>query len=475
MRRKPNLLYVFADQWRRQAVGIMNEDPVHTPNIDGFASQSLVFTEAVSCTPICSPHRSSLMTGKYALSTGVYTNCQPGLPVMLSPDETGIGDVLKDGGYETGYIGKWHLDLPEQNEQECPPSGARGWDAYTPPGKKRHGFGFWYAYGTFDDHMNPHYWTDSEQMITVDEWSVKHETDMALSFMERHAEGERPFALFLSWNPPHTPFRLVPDCYKKKYEGMELAKRENVLVREPFTVHTGEQIPGGEELWSQYIRDYYAAVTGIDEQFGRLLTKLEALGIAEDTIVVLTSDHGELMGSHGFMAKHSWHEESIGVPFFIRWPNGIAAGQTKLVLNTVDIMPTLLELTDLTVPQSVHGRSFANALRGGDEGQNEGSLGQAAYISAFPGRVAAIEAFRQAGLNHLNFGWRGVRTSRYTYVVNKGYWPGDVTERRLYDLVEDPYQLRPLLLEQAAQHPVAEQLEHILEGFLAQTKDGFDL
>ena len=262
-RTRPNVLYIFADQWRRQAVGFMNEDDVYTPQIDRFSQDGLVFTQAVSSTPLCSPHRSSLMTGKYALSTGVYTNCKIGLDVMLSPEEVCIGDVLKQNGYATGYIGKWHLDLPEQNVTERPESGAKDWDAYTPPGPRRHGFDYWYSYGTFDEHLTPHYWEDTPERIEVNQWSVEHETDKALEFIEARSKEDAPFSLFLSWNPPHSPFDLVPDKYKNIYSTEKLEQRANVVIEDPFLVHTGETIAGGEQVWEQSAKDYSAAISAL--------------------------------------------------------------------------------------------------------------------------------------------------------------------------------------------------------------------
>lgn len=479
-RQRPNILYIFADQWRRQAAGFMNEDPVLTPHIDRFSEEGLVFTQAVSCTPLCSPHRASLMTGKYALSTGVFTNCKTGLDIMLSPDEIGIGDVLKREGYRTGYIGKWHLDEPERNRAERPASGADDWDAYTPPGPKRHGFDYWYSYGASDEHLTPHYWTDSHRKIEVGGWSVEHETDKALTFIEENGGVDTPFTLFLSWNPPHSPFHLVPERYKKLYANHVPERRDNVVIRDPFLVHTGETIPGGERQWEAYANHYFAAVSGIDEQFGRLMERLEQLGIADNTIVVLTSDHGELLGSHGMMAKHTWHEESIGVPFIIRWPDRIAAGSTIEVLNTVDIMPTLLELLDVPIPHTVEGRSWAAHMTGrheaGSTSEDEASpQDHRALISAYPGRLNAIAAFREAGLHHLAYGWRGLRSKRYTYVVDRGYTPGAGAERRLYDLHADPLQRQPIRLNHAAEHPVAAELETELKERLACIHDPFEV
>ena len=153
-----NLVFVFADQWRAGAMGYANEDPVLTPLMDRFCSESTYCDHTFSTFPVCSPHRASLMT-----------NCKRGLPLRLGDDEICVGQVLKEAGYDTAYIGKWHLDEPEQNHCEEPKSGARDWDAYTPPGVRRHGFDYWYSYGTYDMHLSPHYWQDTDEMIKVNQ------------------------------------------------------------------------------------------------------------------------------------------------------------------------------------------------------------------------------------------------------------------------------------------------------------------
>ena len=162
------------------------EDPVHTPHMDTFAKESLDCREAVSTFPLCSPHRASLLTGKYPFSLGMWTNCKIGLSevLMLRPQETCIGNVLKENGYHTGYIGKWHLDAAEQNFQQNPVSGARDWDAYTPPGERRQGFDYWLSYGACDNHLDPHYWADTPRQIKPGCWSPEFETDKALEYME---------------------------------------------------------------------------------------------------------------------------------------------------------------------------------------------------------------------------------------------------------------------------------------------------
>lgn len=465
-KQQPNLIYIFADQWRRQAVGYEGEDQVLTPTIDAFAAESVVFSNAVTCSPLCSPHRAALLTGRYPISTGVYTNCKIGADVMLSPEETCISDVLADAGYETGYIGKWHLDLPELNVSEEPESGAKVWDAYTPPGPKRHGFQYWYSYGAWDEHLSPHYWQDSPEKIQVNQWSVEHETDQALHFI-KNRRSDQPFALFLSWNPPHSPFDQVPEKYKQLYKREQIMLRENVN-QATFGVHTGEPVDGGLEELKEKQLNYFAAISGIDDQFDRILRLLKDEELNENTIVVLTSDHGEMMGSHGLMAKHVWYEESIGVPFCIRWPKVIPQTRTDLLLNTVDIMPTLLSLLQLDIPNSVEGTNLSSFIIEPRSGGPE-----ATYLCGYPGRKEAIEAFREAGLDNRAYGWRAVRTKQYTYVIHHGYAPGEESIRLLYDLEKDKFQLQPEKIENSYDHPIAKGLEQELRTWLKDTKDPF--
>jgi arylsulfatase A-like enzyme len=242
--RRPNLLYVFPDQFRPFAMGFMHADPVLTPNLDRFAAQSVVFSNAVSNYPVCSPYRAMLLTGRWPHSTGVTTNCNTGTPnIFLRPEERCFSDVLAEAGYCAGYIGKWHLDTPTAEDArygEGPRGGANGvvWDAYTPPGPRRHGFSFWHAYGCCDRHLHPHYWVGDAPVsrpTAVEEWSVKHETDVAVDFIANRdgklRDPEKPFALFVAFNPPHPPYNQVPEAYKARYAGKqpeELLNRPNV-------------------------------------------------------------------------------------------------------------------------------------------------------------------------------------------------------------------------------------------------------
>ncbi|TVY11197.1 sulfatase family protein [Paenibacillus cremeus] len=455
-KKQPNLLFVFPDQWRKQAVGMRNDDPVYTPNIDRFASQSVDLTNAISCFPLCSPNRSSMLTGRFPLSTGVTTNCKLGLGVKMNDDEVTIGDLLKQEGYRTGYIGKWHLDLPEQSSVPEPLSGAKHWDAYIPPGPRRFGFDLWYTYNANDRHLAPHYWQDSHEKLVPNEWSTKHETDVAIRFIQ---EGDRnqPFCLFVSWNPPHQPFEEVPDEYKAMYANEPLHVRPNV----------NEQ---GLEQTEKYMRNYFAAVTGTDVEFGRLLAALDEAGLTEDTIVVLTSDHGETMGAHGWLEhKNIWYEESIGVPCFIRYPRAMAPRQDSILFNSVDFVPTILGLMGLPVPDYVQGTNYADILHGGN-----GDRPESTFICHYPGDVKLHKQAEEKGWDINAYGWRGVRTLRFTYVAERKVGDSPIT-RLLYDNELDPYQLSPTKYGGIPSDRIALELEQELASWLQKVGDKFPL
>jgi arylsulfatase A-like enzyme len=466
---KPNLLFVFADQWRKQAVGLFGENKVATPVIDRFAADGLTLTHAISCFPLCSPNRAIMLTGCYPLTTGVTTNFKPGMPSKLNDDAVTIGTVLKGKGYRTGYIGKWHLDLPEICADPEPASGAVHWDAYIPPGPRRFGFDYWYAYNANDRHMAPHYWKDTPEKIQVNEWSTKHETDVAIDFIRGRegsdgvsegggGRGDQPFALLLSWNPPHQPFQQVPAAFRERYAGEPLDLKPNHLEGE------------GMRMAEQHLRDYYAAVTATDEQFGRLLETLEQEGIADDTLVVLTSDHGELMGSHNWLEhKNIWYEESIRVPFFIRWPNKVKKGTDDALFNSVDIMPSLLGLLGLPIPEQVEGSDLSFVFRG-----EEGESPHSAFICHYPGGVGEYEQARLRGQDIHAYGWRGIRTPRYTYVVQRAYG-SPTADRRLYDNERDPFQLTPTVLAEPPANGLEQELERELQSWLERIGDPFVL
>lgn len=464
---KKNLLFIFADQWRRSALGIYNDEPVKTPNMDSFARDSVVCTDSISACPLCSPARASLLSGLFPLKTGIFTNCKNGSDIHLKETDICIGDVLKENGYQNGYIGKWHLDEPEVNYDPKPESGAVKWDAYTPVGPKRHGFDFWHVYNANDNHLHPHYWENSPKQIKVDKWSPEHETDVALDFMEKR-DKTKPFCLFLSWNPPHSPYDTAPDKNKALFKDCNYIRPNVDLSRLSKTMHhTYEEVPMNEKSFRELVRNYYAAISGLDDQFKRIMDYLKENNLLDDTLVVITADHGDMLGSHTLIGKHVWFEESVGVPFIIGGA-GLRHGKTGTVFSSQDVPSTLLSLMNIPVPKEWDGKDVSKDIENGTTDEDSYT-----FIVNCPGRDIFIKAYKEAGKNILSFGWRAIRTRRYTYVINAGYETEAKLEYYLYDNKEDPYQQHPLTGVDARNSEIGKKLEPILLNWLKEQNDTF--
>lgn len=454
---RPNLIFIFPDQFRQQALGCLEQDPVVTPNLDRLASEGMMLTHAVSNFPVCSPYRAMLLTGQYPFKNGVYSNCYnktAPLGIELRAEARCFSDILHDAGYNCGYIGKWHLDAP-QHDQLPFTEGWRGnsesgtfWDAYTPPGPRRHGFDFWHSYGCCDQHLTPHYWEGSagiEQRTDVKNWSVRHETDVAIDYLNnsdgRYRNSSQPFALFLAYNPPHTPFEQVPSEYLENYKDKPLDK---LLTRPNFSAD------GQGQIALKQVRNYFAAVSGIDENVGRILQTVDQAGLHDDTIVVFTADHGEMMGSHGLMNKNVWYDESLLVPFLIRWPGRIQAGRDDLLLSVPDIMPSLLALMgeQARIPDNLEGHDYSGMFLGHSIQRPNAAL----YLYVDP-------------LQPATHGARGLRTHDYTFVVQRQDGKEEVL---LYDNRADPYQLEDV---SGARPNIVNTLRRELTRMLTATAD----
>ena len=450
---RPNILFVICDELRAHAVPPTREDPTITPNLDRFAGEALALTDMVATYPICSPYRALLMSGRYPHHNGVLENCnsdQEGTANFLSPEEACFTDVLAANGYCCGYIGKWHLDHPDPASYpftEGRRRDGRVWDTFTPPGASRHGCAFWYAYGVYDNHFYPHYWTGDggiEQRIDIQEWSVRHETDVAIDYLRntaRQRDPDAPFCLVVSHNPPHMPFNRVPAEYRRPYSCLgpeRLLNRGNV------------QLQGQGVAAADSVEGYFAAVTGIDEQFGRLLSCLDEEGLAADTVVIFTSDHGEMMGSHGRIGKGVWYEEAVRIPFLLRWPAQVAPGQDDLLMGGTDVYPTLLGLTGLAdaIPSQVQGTNYAPLLRG----------------QAMPRPTSAL--YLELTNAHPELGSRGIRTPHHTFVRIRR--PGAAEQLILHDNRADPFQLRNVAASNAE---LVRRLAAELDDWLERTAD----
>ncbi len=445
---RPNIIYVYPDQFRNQAMAFWNEpdyaehigwkaDPVKTPRLDGFADESIVFSRAMSNCPLSSPYRGIFLTGMYPERNGITLNCMAERPQSsLREDATCISDVLDAAGYSCGYIGKLHADHPTPNDPANPGhyvSDRRPeWDAYTPV-ERRHGFTYWYSYGTFDEHKNPHYWDTEGVRHDPKVWSVGHETDKAIEFL-RNRNGERkkdaPFFLTIAYNPPHSPYESLDDCMEEDFAIYKDMDYSELYVRENADTTLTK---------ADAARYYFANVTGVDREFGRLLDELKELGLDRNTIVIFTSDHGETMCSQGtYDPKNSIYTESFNVPFIIRYPERIRPRVDSTLFSTIDIMPTLLSLAGLNdmIPSSAEGRDLSPVIL--ENGKECDTPDAALYIRNVNGpynEKGLVEGFFPAA--------RGIKTDRYTFeiAIKKD---GTLSRVLIFDDINDPYQLNPL-------------------------------
>ncbi|PWI32047.1 arylsulfatase [Vibrio albus] len=456
--KKHNLLYIFPDQFRLMSLGLWQNpefatlipgrgDPVFTPNLDQLANQSTILTNAVSNCPVCSPHRGSLMTGNFPSRSGVPLNCHSQRMTSELPDDAPcFTDALAQAGYHVGYIGKWHLDVPTPNDPENPgefvDSRTPAWDSYTEP-QRRHGIHYWYGYGTFDEHNNPHYYDTHGKRHDPKTWSAEHEADKAIEYLTNQ-NGERdqdkPFALFLSMNPPHSPYSGLEDCRESDWQLYKDKTHAELLVRDNAS-HDMDK--------SDAAAYYFANVSGVDKEIGRIIDTLKTMGEWENTLVVFTSDHGETLCSHAISdAKNCIYNEAFSVPFLIKRPGQKVHFHSPAFVNSADIMPTTLGLLSLReyTPAPIHGRDLSQIVN-----QPQPEFQSALYLRNLDGernsQGEVVDYFPQS---------RGIKTEHYTLAIDINT-SHQITSTLLFDNQSDPYQFNNLPFE-----PDAPYVRHLL-------------
>ncbi|MBN1108137.1 MAG: sulfatase [Bacteroidales bacterium] len=420
----PNVVFVFADELRACDLGFKGNDDVITPNIDRLASQSVVFSNAISVCPVSSPYRGSMLTGRYPLNTGVFVN-----DVLLDPETLTMPKIFSASGYETAYIGKWHLD-------------GHGRSSLIPE-ERRHGFDYWKVLECTHDYYNSYYWDSNDEKRKWEGYDAYAQTDDAAGYISSRKGNSKPFLLFLSWGPPHTPFNKAPEHLKKIYREKELKIRANVP----------------EEMKKSALNDligYYAHITALDSCIGVLQQAIADAGFEENTIFIFTSDHGAMIRSHGYNNKQRPYEESIRVPLLVKYPAvlGNKGRNTDMLIGTPDLMPTILGLCRLPVPSSAEGDDKSAVVTGRSKDRTNAVL------------VACYHPFGQYTRNIGGKEFRGVRTKQYTYVRDlKGPW-------LLFDNLRDPYQMTNLVNDPSTSK-IRKRLERDLSNLLVKTDDEF--
>lgn len=399
-----NILFLFADQMHAFAMGCMGADEIHTPNLDRLASEGVLFQNAYSNAPVCTPYRGTLFTGRYGSQTNMLGNT-----AAIPDGETTVADCLNDAGYRTSYVGKSHI--------------GDTWNQAVPP-KLRGGFTDFIGYQAHNDFLTDVWFFDEAgDRHDFDMHRTEATTEVALTRLSAMAN-ER-FAMFVSYQTPHYPIQPSPE-YAAMYDGVTLAPRPNSRDVEPYTGTQSPPSPKPRELdpnyqryggdLAEYLRLYYAMVTQLDANVGRLLAKLDDLGIADETVVVFTSDHGDMQGSHGLTNKGLAWEESSHVPQIVRVPGGRSGYTCDGVVSGVDFFPTLLDFAGTPCPPDKEGVNLAPFLRGATDEQ--------------PTRV--FSEMRP---------WCMVRDGDWKLVAER---PA-VTPSHLYNLAEDPYEMTNLV------------------------------
>ncbi|WP_260702919.1 sulfatase-like hydrolase/transferase [Edaphobacter flagellatus] len=336
---RPNIIIYLADQFRADFVGANGQNPsTRTPNLDAMAARGTNFTGAICNQPVCSPSRSILMTGRYATETGVWHNARP-----IDPSLPTLAGELRKAGYSANLIGKWHLAPSTEAE-----GGGRG---YVKP-EQRGGFlDMWEGANEFEWTTHPYegtiYDADGKEITFKDEYRVDFVTDRAERFLRQ--KHDKPFLLYVSQLEPH--FQNVEHGTGHFVGPKGSAER----FANPFVPNDLKSLPGN---WQQELPDYYGCCEAIDKSVGHLMKVLEEEKLANNTIVLFTSDHGCHFMTRNEEYKRSPHNASIRIPLIVQGPGFNNAMRLDEVIGNINVMPTLLEAAGLPVPSSVKGKSF---------------------------------------------------------------------------------------------------------------------
>jgi arylsulfatase A-like enzyme len=413
---------------RADVMGCAGNTCIKTPNIDRLAMEGVRFKNAFTSFPLCSPFRASLFTGKYAHSNGQFANHYP---IPLGQDF--LAEILRDNGYRTGYIGKWHLD-----------GGIK--PGFVPPGERRLGFDHFVGFNRGHFYFNSIYYRDTDQPYHCPRYEPDYQTDHLIEFMEScvHAPDGNPFLAMICLGIPHPPL-VAPPYYRNLYSPEEVSPRSNVPLD-----------PESQERARNFLAGYYGLVANVDHNIGRILDWLDKKGLADDTLVVLLSDHGEMAGEQGCYGKKTAYDSSMRVPLIVRYPRRFPAGHTvsSLVDVSVDTMPTLLELCELPILGAVQGTSYLSLLDGGSEPTRNEVYYEIIMEGEGPERFPVPE--------------RGVRTVDWLYVRTED------SPKVLFDLRNDPLEMSNLIGDSKYSDTVRE-LDSLLREHMARTDDDWSI
>lgn len=426
--KKPNIVIIYPDQMRADAMSCAGNPCVETPNLDRLASQGIRFKNAFTSFPLCCPFRASLMTGKYAHSAGIHAN-----HYAIPLDQDFLAEILRDNGYQTGYIGKWHLNGGRKHSFV--------------PKKERLGFDTFIGFSRGHSYFGSiFYRNDDSQPRLSERYEPDYQTDHLIEFMETSIKDpeERPFFGMICYGPPHTPL-VAPEHYLNRYS--------------PKDVPINENTPNDEETRTkarEFLAKYYGLVTNVDDNIGRIMNWIDTKGLTDNTLIIVVSDHGDLAGEHGRYSKKTYYRSSMQVPMIVRYPARFKPRQATDVLvdPSVDTMPTILELCSIPVPETVQGKSYLSHLDNPSEPVRSAIHYEILLEKDGPERFPVPE--------------RGVRTHEWLYVRTKE------APKALFDLKDDPLEMNNLA-DSADHADIMSSFDRQISEHMARTNDNWDI
>jgi arylsulfatase A-like enzyme len=419
---KPNIIFILTDDHRWDALSCMGHPFIETPHLDRIAREGILFENAFVTTSLCSPSRASFLTGQYAHTHGVVTNHTP----WNNKNITFI-EYLKKVGYDTAFIGKWHMPgkgLPK----------LRGLDHFI-SFTKEGGQGVYYDCPLIIDGVK----TERKGKYITEDL-----TDFALQFIGK--KRNKPFCLYLSHKAMHFGYR-PPEHLNHLYDNVDLKLPSE---SDTWITYTNNHPFVGALLPMNFMyRNYCETVVSVDEQIGRMLKKLEEMGIINNTVIIYAGDNGHFWGEHGLYDKRLAYEESIRIPFIVRYPELIrdpGRRARQMVLN-IDLSPTLLDLIGIGIPPHIQGKSLRPIL------ESKNAQGRRSWLyehfPVFPIHIPGITA---------------VRTESYKYIE----YQKDIRPKELFDLESDPREKKNIINTKRGVQLTAE-LKKELEGLKKAT------
>lgn len=461
---KPNILFIMSDDHASQAISSYSGKINQTPNIDRIAQGGVRFDNCFCTNSICTPSRAVILTGKHSHLNGVKT-----LGDRFDGRQSHVAKLLQQGGYQTAMIGKWHLGRGGNSDPT--------------------GFDHWYILPGQGEYHNPTFY-DRDDEMKIEGYATDIITDMSIEWLHKRDEN-RPFFLMCHHKAPHRPWEPskkhmhlyddidIPepetlfDDYDTRSDAARLAE---MRISSHLTKTDVKQVPPahleGKELtrwyYQRYIKDYLRCIVSIDENVGLLLDYLDEEGIADNTIVIYTSDQGFFLGEHGWYDKRFMYEESLRMPFLVRYPKDIKPGTVNkdMIVNT-DFAPTFLDYAGLEVPEDMQGYSLCPIFRG---------------ESVEDWRQSMYYRYWMETDDHCVAAHYGVRTHKYKLICyyapgrfpSGGYpkgtegtkWP----QWELFDLEKDKYELNNVY-DDPGYANVVEELKVELDRLQKQLKD----